>query len=43
MGALAGAFDADLRAVLAPWVVAGVVEYGVQTRLAWGWARTGLA
>src|SRR5262249_14885979 len=38
MGALAEAFDADLRAVLAPCAVGGVVEYEVRTRLVWGWA-----
>ena len=39
MGASAQAFDADLRAALSPWASDGVVEYEVQTRLVWGWAR----
>ncbi|MFL5294939.1 MAG: class I SAM-dependent methyltransferase [Phenylobacterium sp.] len=39
MGALAEAFDADLRAVLAPWAADGMVEYEMETRLAWGWAQ----
>jgi hypothetical protein len=41
MGGLADAFDADLRAALAPWAADGMVEYEVRTRLAWGWPRAG--
>ena len=39
MGPLAEAFDADLRAALAPWAPNGMVAYDMETRLAWGWAR----
>lgn len=39
MGPLAEAFDADLRAVLAPFARDGAVDYQVETRLTWGWAR----
>ncbi len=39
MGDLAEAFDADLRAALAPWVEDGAVSYAVTSRLVWGWPR----
>ena len=39
LGTLADAFDADLRAVLAPWATDDVVTYEMETRLVWGWAR----
>lgn len=35
MGDLAGAFDADLRAVVAPYAEDGVVEFTTQTTLTW--------
>jgi ubiquinone/menaquinone biosynthesis C-methylase UbiE len=41
MGDLADAFDRDLRAVLEPWAVNGVVEFEVETRLDWGRPRNG--
>lgn len=36
MGALAAAFDDDLRQVLAPYADGGAVVFNVQTRLTWG-------
>ena len=36
MGARAYEFDADLRAVLAPYANDGRVEFGVQSSLKWG-------
>jgi SAM-dependent methyltransferase len=39
MGARAADFDADLRAVLAPYVQDGAVAFEVQSRLAWGRPR----
>jgi SAM-dependent methyltransferase len=40
MGALAEAFDADLRSALTPWATDGVVSYLMETRLVWGDLRT---
>lgn len=39
MGDLAGAFDDDLRAVLAPYARDGTVRFEVESRLAWGRPR----
>jgi SAM-dependent methyltransferase len=36
MGPLAEAFDADLKAVLAPWAQDGTVTYEMETQLVWG-------
>jgi SAM-dependent methyltransferase len=40
MGAAAAAFDAELRAVLAPYATEGVVAYRTRTVLTWGRPRT---
>jgi SAM-dependent methyltransferase len=39
MGTLADAFDADLRAALAPWTEYGVMTFEMRSTLAWGKAR----
>jgi hypothetical protein len=39
MGPLADAFDADLRATLAPWAEDGVIAFEVRSSLAWGRPR----
>jgi SAM-dependent methyltransferase len=39
MGPQAQAFDADLRAALAPWAQDGTLEFDMETRLTWGWPR----
>jgi ubiquinone/menaquinone biosynthesis C-methylase UbiE len=42
LGPLAEAFDADLRAVLAPWAQDGVVSYRMETQLVWGSPRASI-
>jgi SAM-dependent methyltransferase len=39
MGPLADAFDADLRAALAPWAHDGVMTFGMRASLVWGRPR----
>jgi trans-aconitate methyltransferase len=39
MGALAEAFDADLRAALTPWTEDGAVTFEMESRLTWGRPR----
>jgi hypothetical protein len=39
MGELAEAFDADLRAALAPWTEDGMVGFEMESRMVWGRVR----